>query len=56
MQDALKVVEDRYAATDLNRMDTGDLLLLDIARSLRAANKHAEEGLAWSKELAKALE
>lgn len=32
------------------------LLLLDIARSQREANNHAQEGLAWSKSLASLLE
>lgn len=56
MNDALKVAESRLSCFSLTSLNTTDLLLLDIARSLREANEIAKAGLEWSKGLAAKLD
>lgn len=52
----LEVAEERFKSYSLTSLNTTDLLLLDIARSLREANVIAQAGLDWSKGLASLLE
>ncbi len=53
---ALEVAEKRFESYGLTSLNSTDLLLLDIARSLRESNKIAREGLEWSKSLASLFE
>lgn len=55
--DALKVVEDRIARIpDGTFLPADELLMLDIARSLREQIEISKAGLEWSKGLAHLLE
>lgn len=52
----LEIAEQRFKSYPLTSLNSTDLLLLDIARSLREQNEIAKAGLEWSKSLAPLLE
>lgn len=52
----LETALKKLGSFPVEQLNITDLLLIDIARSLRAANKHAEESLEWSRSLAAKLD
>lgn len=52
----LEVYEERIKSYPMVSLNPVELLLLDIARSLREQNVIAQAGLEWSKSLASLLE
>ena len=50
--DALKIIEERLKSYPLVSLNTTDLLMLDIARSLRVQTELAKAGMEFSHSLA----